>query len=121
MVVDDEMTSVVLLKKLLTDKGYEVITAMDGMEGFVKMKEERPDVICLDVHMPNLDGVTLITDIRNTEELKDTPIIVISGDEQNQERFKHLGIAHFFQKPYDSESVLNTIETLIQSKPIGYD
>ena len=112
-VIDDEPTSVELLKNNLKKKEYEVTTAIDGVEGFMMVQDSKPDLIILDVHMPNVDGYMLVRDIKGVEELKDTPIIIVTGDETLEERFKKLGIQDYFTKPYDMAKMLARIDEVL--------
>lgn len=101
IVIDDDQTILTLLKKSLAKEGYEVITAEDGVEGFFYVKNEKPDLIILDIHMPNVDGYQMIRDIQAQEDLKDMPVIVMTADNTLEDKFRDVGISHYVTKPFD--------------------
>jgi len=113
LIIEDESTTVVLLRKLLEGKGYEVVSAGDGMEGYVMIKEENPHLIILDVHMPNLDGYGLIREINETKSKYKIPIIVMTANEGLEEKFKTLGVAHYFTKPFDTAKLLEAVNGIL--------
>lgn len=113
LVIDDDHDIVQLIRYCLKVHGHEVITATDGVEGFVKAKEDHPDLLILDVIMPNLNGYELIREFKNTEELKKTPVIILTGRPQLQNRFKEEGFDHYFTKPFEIEEILEKVSLLV--------
>ena len=79
LVVDDERDGVELLRQLLEDNGYEVTAAYDGVQGMEMVSKKRPDLILLDLQMPEETGTGLYRKLHNKKEYKDIPVIVISG------------------------------------------
>ncbi len=79
LVVDDEEDIVEFYEQLLEDNGYEVISAYDGQQALALVKEDKPDLILLDLQMPEETGTGFYRKLRNKTELKDTPVIIISG------------------------------------------
>jgi CheY-like chemotaxis protein len=79
LVVDDEEDIKHFLCRLLTDNGYVVRSASDGVEALKAIREQRPDLILLDLMMPHETGTGLYRKLRHTKELKDIPVIVVSG------------------------------------------
>ena len=79
LVVDDEPDVVEFLKNLLTDNGYEVGTAVDGVKAMQAVTNERPDLILLDLQMPEETGTGFYRKLRNSNDLRDIPVIVVSG------------------------------------------
>ena len=79
LVVDDEKDIVEFLTQLLEDNGYEVIGASDGVQGMEMVVKNRPDLILLDLQMPEETGTGLYRKLHNKKEYKDIPVIVISG------------------------------------------
>jgi CheY-like chemotaxis protein len=79
MVIDDEPDVVTFLTTLLEENGYETCSAQDGTEGLDKLQKERPDLICLDLLMPEKTGIKLYREIRKDPEFKDIPVIMITG------------------------------------------
>jgi CheY-like chemotaxis protein len=108
LIVDDEEALVEVIKVRLEANHYEVITAKDGLEAFVKASEEKPDLIILDVSMPTMDGLKFVKATRGFE-MKDTPILILTALNLTQEAFENFGIKHFLTKPFDSEKLLQKI------------
>ena len=79
LVVDDELDVVEFLTQLLEDNGYEVNAAYDGVQGMEMVLKEKPDLILLDLQMPEETGTGLYRKLHSKREYKDIPVIVISG------------------------------------------
>ena len=79
MIVDDEPDTLTYLTIFLERNGYKTITAANGEEGLEKVKEEKVDLICLDIMMPKKSGVGFYRLIKKEKDLKDIPIIIITG------------------------------------------
>src|SRR3990172_3005200 len=79
LVVDDDKDVVRYFKTLLDDHGYRAITAMDGVEAMEKIRSEHPDLVTLDITMPTKTGVTVYRDIKENEEFKQTPVLMVTG------------------------------------------
>lgn len=79
LIVDDDPAVVDFLNEVFTDNGYATEKAYDGAEGLAKVKSFRPDLITLDIDMPEKAGVMFFIGLRKDESVKDTPVIVISG------------------------------------------
>ena len=79
MIVDDEPDTLTYLTIFLERNGYKTTTAANGEEGLDKVKEEKVDLICLDIMMPKKSGVGFYRLIKNEKDLKDIPIIIITG------------------------------------------
>lgn len=113
LVVDDEPGILEVIKARLEANHYEVITAKDGLEAFVKASEEKPDLIILDVSMPTMDGLKFVQATRGFE-MKDTPILILTALGLTKEAFKTFGINHFLTKPFKSEELLGKIKEIFQ-------
>ncbi len=79
LVVDDEEDVVRYFKTLFEDNGYEAITAKDGAEAMEKIRAQRPDLVTLDITMPNKSGVRAYRDIKENDELKNIPVLIVTG------------------------------------------
>lgn len=79
LVVDDEMDMRIFLSTLLETNGFHPIVAEDGPDGLRKAKEERPELIILDVMMPRVAGTEIYQQLKSDAELKDIPVIVLSA------------------------------------------
>lgn len=79
LVIDDEPDMVTFLCTLLEDNGYETLTAVDGEEGLSKVKSDKPDLVSLDLLMPNKTGIKMFREMRKDEDTKDIPVVMVTG------------------------------------------
>jgi len=111
LVVDDEPHIVKYLTVFLQDSGYETCSAGNGEEGFEVLKREKPDLITLDLQMPNETGTWFYRHMMKHKEFKDIPVIVISGIPG-----RHLAVSKpfaVFEKPIDRDALLATVREAI--------
>jgi DNA-binding response OmpR family regulator len=118
LVVDDEPDTVTFLTMLLQDNGFEVISAYDGKQCFKKAREEHPDLITLDITMPEESGVRAFRNIRETEETSDIPVIIITGVSTDFKQFihtrKHVQPPDgYIEKPLDQSELLLKINEIL--------
>jgi len=112
LVVDDDLEIVALLKKRLETQGFSVITAFDGEEGIKKVYGEKPDLILLDIVMPNKDGFTMFNQLKNDDSTRRTPIILLTakGETSFLLEAQRFGAMEYFIKPCDWDSLLKCIK-----------
>ena len=101
LVVDDSAMNVKMLADILTFRGYEVVTAAGGNEGLAKVHSEKPDLVLLDVMMPELDGAQVLERLVGDPDLRDIPVIMISASDELDSvvRCIELGAEDFLTKP----------------------
>lgn len=99
LIEDDKFLSSVL-KSRMEREGFTVLQAFDGNEGFEIMKDEQPDLVVLDLIMPNMSGFDLLEKVSTDPQMGDTPIVVASnlGQESDIEKAKRLGVRDYFVK-----------------------
>jgi len=117
LLVDDSNT-VLLMEKMILQKGpYEIITARDGVEGVAKAQSELPDVILLDVMMPNLDGLSACAAIRADPDTAHIPIVMVTtrGEEQNIETAFRNGCTDYVTKPINGLELLTKLQNILGS------
>jgi CheY-like chemotaxis protein len=128
LVIDDEPDVIVYLTQLLEDNGYAVSSAADAEEGTGKVAAARPDLITLDISMPEKSGVRFYREMRSDEELKKIPIVIVTGVSSTQDggtgtdfkRFlstrKELSPPDgFIMKPIDQGEFLDTVAKLLKA------
>ena len=118
MVVDDSITVRKVTTRLLKRHNIEAVTAKDGVDAVAQLQDITPDVMLVDIEMPRMDGYELPRHVRNTETLKDVPIIMItsrSGDKHRQ-RAMELGVNIYLGKPYQEAELLDNIYSLLTEK-----
>lgn len=112
LVVDDDAHIRELLHQQLENEGYNVREAKDGMDAIQQIKIIRPDLIILDVMMPQINGFDVAAVLKNDPQTADIPIIILSIIE-NKERGYHIGIDRYLTKPINTEQLLNEIGSLL--------
>lgn len=112
LVIDDEKDLCSLIAEVLSEKRYKVITANSGKEGTSQIKENRPDLILLDLKLPDVEGTKFLAKIR--EGYSKIPVIMISayGTEEIKKEAKNLGVYGFINKPFTAEKILKEIKKI---------
>ncbi|MFO7602185.1 MAG: Hpt domain-containing protein, partial [Gammaproteobacteria bacterium] len=115
MVVDDSITVRKVTTRLLERNDMEAIAAKDGVDALAQLQDVRPDVLLLDVEMPRMDGFELATNIRNDDNLKHIPIIMITSrtGEKHRDRALAIGVNAYMGKPFNENELLESINSLI--------
>jgi DNA-binding response OmpR family regulator len=109
LVIDDDKAILALLKSYLETKGFQIDTALDGIEGLEQIKRKTPDLIILDVMMPRMDGYTFLREIRKEVRFKSLPVVVLTAREMMREPFVQEGIKDYIVKPIQPEELLEKI------------
>jgi two-component system alkaline phosphatase synthesis response regulator PhoP len=118
LIVDDENYILHILDFSLGAEGYEVITAEDGEEAVRKTKEERPDLVVLDVMMPKVDGFDACRAIKRDPELSGTPVILLSakGRDIDQKQGYEAGADDYITKPFSPGRLVDRVHGLLKTK-----
>lgn len=119
LIVDDEPDVVTYLAALFMDHGFSVLAASTGQEGFQKAKREQPDLISLDITMPEETGLRLYWDLQNDLSTCGIPVIIITGTPgefsqlvKDQQNLKPP--AGYFDKPINRDQLLNRIKDILE-------
>jgi len=110
LIIDDDPLIVRYLKTLLEDNGYQTCTAGSSMEGLQLVRAEKPDMITLDLEMPGEWGPRFYRKLRQDKELRDTPILVISGIDGDHAIKDAVA---FIAKPFDPDKLLGVVRNTI--------
>ncbi len=115
LVVEDSPTQAEQIKYLLEDKGYAVMVAANGKEGFEVAKKFRPTIIISDIVMPVMDGYELAEKIKKDKDVRDIPIIFVTAltDRKDASRKASVVADGYFTKPYDDKYLISKIEALL--------
>lgn len=115
MIVDDEFLTRNMLSIMLTQVGHHVTEAEDGLEAIEMLKQNRPDVILLDLMMPRCDGMTAIKSIRNNSTMTDLPIIFLSAktDGATIQAGLDAGANRFLTKPVSYGDLVQNIQDVL--------
>ena len=113
LVVDDERPISDIIKFNLTKEGYEVVTAFDGREALEQFEAEKPDLVILDLMLPELDGLEVAKEIRKTSH---TPIIMLSakGEVFDKVLGLELGADDYIMKPFDSKELVARVKAVLR-------
>lgn len=114
MIVDDSPVDLQHLRDIVSSAGYHVITATNGQEAYDKAKQDRPDVILMDVVMEGVDGFEACRTINQDHDLHAIPIVFVTSKNQKADRVwgELQGGRAMISKPYTQEQILNTISSL---------
>ena len=116
LIVDDDYLITSLMYSLVTMDQHEAIIVNDSTEAIETARSTTPDLITLDLMMPNLSGYDLCQLLRADPKFKETPIIIISAkeDSQSKEKAFALGATEYITKPFDIDTFLKTIQKLLR-------
>ncbi len=119
LLVDDEPDVLEILSKKLVGAGFLTVTAFDGIQGLKKTKEEKPDLVLLDIMMPNKDGFTMLRDLQSDTDLRRIPVIMVSAKSEADYLFecRNLGAADYLIKPIDFDELLKYIKKYTLAEP----
>ena len=113
LVVDDDRINVALVKFALAEKGYDVLIAHDGQEALNILKQQSADCIVLDIMMPNMNGYEFINELKTTQGLHRTQVIMLTANETLGEIFRLEGVRDYFVKPVKLPELMQKIQQLV--------
>lgn len=118
LVVDDNQDSRELVVKILKNRGYQMIEAVDGEEALEKAIAENPDLILMDISIPKLDGYEVTRRLKSQIKFKDTPIIALTAHAMKGDREKALeaGCEGYISKPIDIHELPDQIKSYLKEK-----
>jgi len=120
LVVEDEEAVRELEKFILEQHGYEVMEARDGLEGLTKAEFRKPDLILLDLMMPDVSGGRMFDEMRHHPATKDIPIVVVTGKPDAHEMFDDaIGEDNVIMKPFEADALIERIRSHIGDPVIG--
>jgi DNA-binding response OmpR family regulator len=114
--IEDEREMIDLIKLILERKGFEVLGAVGGKEGLEVIRRERPDLILLDLMMPEVDGWEVYRQMKADEQLKNIPVIVVTAKAQSIDKVLGLHIAKvddYVTKPFGPQELLTSIDKVL--------
>ena len=115
LVVDDEKEVLDVTKNILTRNQYSVLTASKGKDALALAKANRPDLILLDIVMPDMDGRDVLVELRKDPDTKDIPIIFVTarGEQFERDYGLELGAHEYISKPCDATFLLRQVESVL--------
>ena len=118
--VEDEPEMIDLIKLILTRKGYEVHGANGGMQGLELIREIRPDLVLLDLMMPEMDGWQVYQQLKAEEATKQIPVIVVTAKAQDIDKVLGLQIAKvddYIAKPFSLQELVDRVDAVLAGQP----
>jgi len=118
MIVDDSNTIRRTAETILSKAGCEVVTAIDGFDSLAKIVDVAPDVIFVDIMMPRLDGYQTCALIKNNNEFKHTPVIMLSSKDGLFDKAKGriVGADEYLTKPFSKNELFEVLERIVANK-----
>ncbi len=116
LIVDDDKQIHDLLGRTLKLAGFDLMHAKNGQEALRAIKENQPDIILLDVHMPVMDGIEVLTQIKSDDTTKSIPVIMLTSLEDSPEHVetaKNFGAADFFSKDTPLSEIINRVKEVL--------
>lgn len=115
LAVDDSVSMRQMVSLTLQRGGYEVIEAVDGQDALSKAKSHKTDLVLTDVNMPNMDGITLIRELRKLPDYQYTPMLMLTTESAvgKKAEGKEAGATGWLVKPFNPEQLLSTIKKVI--------
>jgi two-component system, chemotaxis family, chemotaxis protein CheY len=116
LIVDDSASMRQLIAFTIKDAGHEVLLAENGREALEKLKGARADMVITDLNMPEMDGIMLITELRNMAEYKFVPILMLTTESQvaKREEGKAAGASGWIVKPFSPEKLIEVVKKFIK-------
>lgn len=113
LVVDDTPMYIEQMKQILVDEGYEIITASSGKEALQKAKESQPELIFMDIVMPEMDGFAACRELAKDASTKQIPVIFVSSKNTEADRVwaELQGAKAYITKPYTAAQILEQVDT----------
>lgn len=111
-IVDDSRTMLDMVGYTLREAGYNVIEAEDGQKALTLLGQERANVVITDLNMPNMDGLTLIRELRGKDAYKTIPILMLTteADREKKEAGRAAGATGWIVKPFNPEKLLAVVK-----------
>jgi DNA-binding response OmpR family regulator len=108
LIIDDDQCMVDVLTQRLTSQGYQTIGAESGEEGLRIARTDRPDLVILDLRLPDTDGLTVCQELADSSDTCSIPVFILSGMERPDiiRRSRAAGCQYFVRKPYDPNALL---------------
>lgn len=116
LIIDDEIHIVELIKFNLENSGYEVDVSYDGLDGYLKIKQDKPNLVLLDWMLPNISGIDMLKKIRSDESLSNIPVIMLTAKNMERDKIEglELGADDYITKPFSIKELLARISSVLR-------
>lgn len=119
LVVEDNLMNKILIRDILDVHGYYVCEAGNGREALEKARSEEPDIIIMDLHLPEMDGISAMKILKSENKMKDIPIIALTAAAMKWDEKKIIGEGFdgYVPKPVDIKVLMKTVEEKLEPLP----
>lgn len=117
--IEDELEMIELVKLILGRNKFDVVGAVGGQEGLDRISETKPDLVLLDLMMPEMDGWEVYQKMKASEDMRDIPVIVVTAKAQSIDRVLGLHIARvndYITKPFGPQELLDSVERVLHNQ-----
>ena len=117
LVVEDDRLSLIVLRQLLTAQGYEILHSLEGWDGINRARNEQPDLIVMDINLPDISGLDATLLLKKDDQTKNIPIIAVTAFVTPADKANALssGCNAYIAKPVNMSILLGTVETFLSS------
>ena len=121
LVIEDDPATVLLISYILKEQGYKVLTALNGIEGFRKAVEQEPDLVILDIMMPEVDGFKICRALRREDRTSHLPILMFSAKARQIDKDAGLsaGADDYLTKPADPSEIVSRVDRVLAQSRAG--
>jgi len=118
LIIEDNEQNMYMLTYLLESENYEIIQAYSGTEGINAAKNNKPDIILLDIQLPEMDGYTVASKLKENEELKNIPIIAVTSYAMPGDREKAIasGAIGYIEKPINPDTFISQMKSFLETE-----
>lgn len=118
LLIEDSEFMIRLYEKVFTLENFTVVVASNGMDGIKKAKEEKPDLILLDMMMPQMNGVTTLKYLKEAEETKNIPVVMltnITGDQDAEKALEQGAVKYIVKSDYEPKDVVKMVREILKN------
>jgi CheY-like chemotaxis protein len=118
LIIEDNKQNMYMLSYLLESENYEIIQAFSGTTGIIAAKNNKPDIILLDIQLPEMDGYTVAVKLKEDEELRNVPIITVTSYAMPGDREKAIqsGAIGYIEKPINPDTFISQMESFLPTE-----
>ena len=119
LVVEDDRLSLIVLRQLLTAQGYEILQSPEGWDGISRARNEQPDLIVMDIRLPDISGLDATLLLKQNDQTKSIPIVALTAlvTPEDQANALENGCDAYIAKPVNIGNLLRTVELFLPSSP----
>jgi CheY-like chemotaxis protein len=119
LIVDDEPYMIRLLQHHIERAGFRMVKATNGREALERIREDRPALVIMDVMMPEINGLEVLAELRQREETRSLPVIIMTANAQRftREQAEAAGVSAFLTKPFSPTQLMNEVRRQLEARP----